>query len=1203
MSPRSRRRKKYDEQLRGFQNRNFFAVLLLLVFVGLAIWLVVSLLPGAKPTVFVSTNYIDHSGSRKIPFAEESCSSIRNAFGQHVQSKLMDAHQVDQKNSTLELPKEQLGENGVLVVYLNGHLVDDADPETGVKTVSYLGPEAKLTKKDFGEMLKQIDKSPAKLKLLFLDAGRYSWSPVYPARPLNEFSSSLAKALKENRWGELSKNFWVIVSHSDHEISQVSTPLTSSLFSRAIADSVVELSTNGNAKLNVFELFEGIRRRTTSWSRNFKNQSLQTPVLIQPGLGVVETSAEDDRLWEFAVKWKPPEKNDSNKPAQDAKPSTHSWESFAKIPGKQAGDRVTSEDYFDSAPFEAFQGLESFIELGNDLDVAVDSSYASQVGESLEKPSDSGYIRFNGDNASKKLSSARNFRRSILGMAILDRFRNEMRFWEDDAAINQLKILEKSDVRPSPVGLADFALTTREKLPSTLGQYASDFQDFRRQHSGLVGIVRQSLKRSILNTTDRYTLTPTQAELLGRTSKRYLPLIASFEPVVEPDEDDKKIDRSDAGSGTNVFSLDMSVEASTSKFGTADGLSVSDLHEAAVGAITKFNGPKVSDTQYRYALSSGGSEAIAQILKLGPRTGIVPRINWSPVKPKITFDSPTRRVRINPFEMDPVTLGISAQAVETVQLDVEVDGEPVPGLIYGLSSQLRPTQSITFEDGDMATMRAKPFQFFMRHRTPENYFGKPIDLKVTASCPDNDKVKPAELLITVQLTRDPTVQLIARRKWGEGESPETGAPLIRWGGQLPSNWTPLTINSLANVRSTFDFSLVNNSSAAKTLRGEIFNVVDLPLDFGSTQVHADRPDATQVQELSSWLFKQQRDPGATSLEESNRQRLLKIAQTLPVEVPPGGQRKPVTFSVPLVGEKQEPTEDSLREKTVPKGMIVVFYEDGAEAPGWFQWLAFEPIEPADAGIEKGGQWLKPLPDILDVFQENPDIENKRQRNQTETILTKNWVPAGTKDDPGPAAKLITISDEAYAKNREFLNQLKLKNIFQGQSLVPKSRDRDALLILELLGVPNYAIFELSRGTISQASFRDRLTGVRVAKLPGDGWECHPKTWSLFGSSKIISIGDDSQERVIYLRRPEGGASGDLELELLLPVDSSFEVLGSGANDFELLWRDGNPELRYQNSRRHVAQASTSGLSVSPASKPSVPMRTKFAPAAKATPRA
>ena len=229
MPPTSRRKKKYDEQLRGFQNRNIFAGLLLLIFVGLAIYLAIRLMPGAKPTVFVSTNYIDHSGSREIPFAKQSCQLVHNAFGQQMQSELLDVHPVDQQYSALKLPKERLGKNGVLVVYLNGHLVNQSDPDSDQVSVGFLGPEATLTENDLGDMLQQIDKSPAKLKLVFLDAGRYSWSPVYPARPLNTFSSSLAKAMKDGRWDSLKDNFWVITSHSDHEISRVSTPLQLSL--------------------------------------------------------------------------------------------------------------------------------------------------------------------------------------------------------------------------------------------------------------------------------------------------------------------------------------------------------------------------------------------------------------------------------------------------------------------------------------------------------------------------------------------------------------------------------------------------------------------------------------------------------------------------------------------------------------------------------------------------------------------------------------------------------------------------------------------------------------------------------------------------------------------------------------------------------------------------------------------------------------
>ena len=614
----------------------------------------------------------------------------------------------------------------------------------------------------------------------------------------------------------------------------------------------------------------------------------------------------------------------------------------------------------------------------------------------------------------------------------------------------------------------------------------------------------------------------------------------------------------------------MKVESSTSRFGLTDGLSISDLQESASTQISSQKLLEDSDTGYRFLLAAGGSESAVA------RYGIAPKINWTPVEPSVSIDSPVTQFRVNPFDLDPLTLAVSAQAVELVNLTLSMDGGDIPtGLEFGLSTKFERKRPITFEDGDLSRQRTKSFNVYLRNRRPDNLLGKPIAMKLTATAADQ-ALKPVEFHFTVTLTRDPTVQLLARREHGVGEAPETQASLVRWGGTLPENWLPLKINSLANVRSAFQFSLINNSSRSKTLRAELYNLVDLPPDFGNSQIHADRPKSAQVQEFASWLFKQQDRPGATSVKESNQGLLTLIAETPPIQVPSGGAPVSAKFSVPLVGEKNEPTEASLQVQSVTQGMLVVLYEDASNQPAWFQWLSYEPREPADATVEKGGAWLQPLPDVLDVFQRDPDPSSQSQRNKTERILSKSWIPAGTKEKPGPAATLTTVSEVAYQQNKHFVDSLNLKNIFQEQSLNPESRERPALLLLDLLGIPNYGIFELRGESINQASFRDRLTGLRVAMLPGPTWECYPKTWSLIGSNEILKNANDSNIQDVYLLRPDNAAPGQIQLELLLPILKG-KVLGADANDFELSWRNGNVSKLFPNRREHFVRADQAGL--------------------------
>ena len=1172
MPPISRRKKQYDEQLRGFQNRNFFAGLLLLIFVGFTIWLVIRLMPGAKPTVFVSTNYIDYSGSREIPFAFESCQLVHDAFGQQVKSELLDVHDIDKHNSALELPKERLGENGVLVVYINGHLVDQSEPDREQESVGFLGPEATLTEKDLGDIFKQIDKSPAKLKLVFLDAGRYSWSPVYPNRPLNQFSSSLAKALKNHHWGPLSENFWIVTSHSDQEISRVSTPLKSSLFAKAIAESVAQMADSDHSKLRVIELFESIRQRTTSWSRNFKYLSLQTPVLIRPGLGVVTDEIADKyRTMEFAVNWTPPAKPDPDSNTKPPVEPVYTWESFASgMSGNQAAEQIRAKDYFDAAPFKEVQAIESFLEVGNKFDGAPDSDdYRNALIASRQKPP--GNTLFDLSKLDEKQLQIRRFRESILGMAILNRFQNEMQFWEDDTAINRLAVLGKASNRPDSTGifLTDSMLRTQAKLPAAINQYTKEFQDYLRLHEQLLKLVQRRSQQASRKTNE---LTPTQVELLGRAAQRYLPLIQAFKP--KPTADPSAIsDKKNGDSDQETFAFNMAFESNTPKFGSKDGLSISDLFESATSGIAQQRSQQPSDTAYRMLLAVGGSESAGD----QPKPGVVPEIRWSAVEPEISIDSSVSQFRVNPFDLDPISISVSAQAVEMVSLALSMDNEETPTrLDFGLNSKFEKKQSITFKDGDLSQRRSKSFDVYIRHSQPDSLLGKPIAMKLTATNADKS-LTPSVFRFSVQLSRDPTVQLLAQREIGIGVVSESKANLIRWHRKkLPDDWSALMIHSLVNVRSPFKFSLVNNSSRTKTLRAELYNVIDLPADFNNSQIYSDQPKPNQVQEFTSWLFKQQNLPGATSLRKSHQTLLTLVAETPPIQLPSRSAPIEAKFSVPLSGEKKEPTEASLQPQGVSQGMLLVFYEDATNKPEWFQWLAFEPKEPADATVEKDGNWLKPMADLIDVFQSQPDPTNSRQRNKTERLLSKAWIPAGSKDNPQPAAKLTTVSEFAYQQNQHFENSLNLKNIFQEQSLIPNSGDPSALLLLDLLGVPNYGIFELRDNSINQASFRNRLTGIRLKTLPGEGWESHPKTWSLVGSSKLLKSTDESLERDIYIRRPKNAASGQLEIELLLPILKG-KVLGKTENDFELTWRNGNVPKRFPNRREHFVRADTSSL--------------------------
>ena len=277
MPPKSRRQRAYEEQLRSVRMRNRIAGFIGLLALASTIYFIIFLVPQPKPTIFLSLGYVNHLGTREVPFARESCDLINRTFQEQVlctvcRNQEVEIQEIKGSGSELNVSAD-IGTDDTFIVYFNGHLVAD-QTQPGEETVDggarWIGPESGLVVENpFDSVLKTINESRADLKILLLDAGRYSWSPNFPGRQPNRFATQLAAQLEQNGLG-LDDNFWVVVSHSDLELSHASTPLWQGLSLRICANLAI-------ARLNDERRTEVLRdaKRGAKQMRKLKSKAFQ----------------------------------------------------------------------------------------------------------------------------------------------------------------------------------------------------------------------------------------------------------------------------------------------------------------------------------------------------------------------------------------------------------------------------------------------------------------------------------------------------------------------------------------------------------------------------------------------------------------------------------------------------------------------------------------------------------------------------------------------------------------------------------------------------------------------------------------------------------------------------------------------------------------------------------------------------------------
>ncbi len=167
----------------------------------------------------------------------------------------------------------------VLIVYIDAHGVsDDGTAYLLCRNFDPTNPAA--GRYALGDLLAQVQDSPAAVKLLVLDAGRIPCDPRL-GMLVNEFPRLLAAAVHATN----DPSLWVLSSSADFQRSHDSSGLEQSIFGFFVAQGLHGAADlNGDHTINIDELHRYVAANTSAWVRQSSGgHESQTPVLLWGG--------------------------------------------------------------------------------------------------------------------------------------------------------------------------------------------------------------------------------------------------------------------------------------------------------------------------------------------------------------------------------------------------------------------------------------------------------------------------------------------------------------------------------------------------------------------------------------------------------------------------------------------------------------------------------------------------------------------------------------------------------------------------------------------------------------------------------------------------------------------------------------------------------------------------------------------------------
>ncbi|MEL7499333.1 MAG: hypothetical protein AAFN77_17125 [Planctomycetota bacterium] len=1190
MPPQSRRQRKYESDLQKVQMRNRMAAVLGLLTVAATAWFIWYITLDRKPAIFVSVNRVEHSGAREVPFAEESCTSIVDTFNT---SKLGNAvplstHVVDAQDSMLEIP-EGLRSGDTLMVYFQAHLVDaDSRPSVlanknqnsdgDTSPVYWIAPESNYVEKSIDTILTQLHDTPGELKILLLDAGRYSWSPTFPGRPMNRFQNALAEHLKQNPLG-LDDNFWVIVSHADLEVSTTSTPLESSLFTFAVSESLKAFRKDGDSEIDVVKWFDDVQQRVRSYSRNFSGRSTQHPVLMRAGQGIVaggvgggpSVKPDDDSSESMLTfTWKEVEEQTEtvNEPVKV------SWSRFARDPDRQADtvDRFVGEIFktenLTALPYESARALEDFLERSSQSIVVkwdpeqskVRDEYLSQANIFQQSPAMIGKEYFDASQLKAKRDQVDGMRARIFEYLLWLRFRHQMRMLDDGIRDDVEKMLDP----PIQLRVANSRLEESEAaVDDRQGSIESwSIDTLKQRNRELIDYVNDRIQNE--------KLTPYEAELLGTLSQRYMPLLRStFKPSDGTVESPPSDSSDDGTESKSTFTLNLDKEAVPQP----DSEYMEELIKNAKSETANLmdsiaNG---GDTQFRFYLAANGSD-LAE-----PYRAVVPQIAWQELTPDILISGTSNgdRYMIPTDSVRRLRMNLKTTGVYAVDLEIRpVDdaAKNLPGLEFGFDKQFIDSKGLReLKPGATSFDRSDTFDLFFRCRNPEEsaigpqYRFEVIAKSWSANANETPITKTFPFSIELASNAKPLVRI--KRTVGNPYGSDSLGTLTPFGASFDGrDWTPLEFQTLANVKSTFELTLRNNLESDRTYDVRLYRLGEPPA--GTGEFRGDRVSPTAARNYIQWLAKNASKQGERVFDDRTKFQL--VGQTSLVAAP--GREEKIQLQPPPKEQPADLGEGEPKPKP-PEGpivfgmeqpMLIVLYtedqfrdEEELLIPEWFQFVTVKIEYP-------GTPSLNAYKFLEEVFGE--------RINDLPSLL----VPSVDRD---ATARMTKISRQTYLNNDHEFERLSLDAILNQEVMRPRT-EQESFLMVDLLGVPNYLLYNAAANDTSNLS-RFELTGIRVTSKPEE-WLVYPQTWS-FSANRL----DDRQynwlatpadeTKLIFVRPKEGDPRGsELTVELMMPT-SGEDLLGSYKNDFRSRWKQGSIDHFFPNQRQHFLSLGDNGL--------------------------
>ena len=1152
----SRRKQKHEAKLHQVRSRNLIAGVLLLFAIVAGGWYIYTLIPPRTPKLSVSINFVNYGSVEELnlssrhvyhtQFARESATRIGDSIKNRAKTDFTESnftfHESQGRSNILELPDSR---DGVLLVYLQGQIeVREHQNKSQLCLIS--SEQSAESVQPLKVVFKTLATRTNQSKLILFDMGDRGWSPIFPGRKSQKFESEFQRVFENDEWG-LGENTWIILSHSDSEISLVSTVFKSTLFALAISETLENWS---GKSVTIQPFFNEIFGRTIAYSKNFNDESLQHPILFKVGetealpiTEVVETprliNSTDNPQFLFSTKEPEPaeKKNDAEEKTESTALVLRDFEAgnsdFFEWVEKTAGSSEPENLAICVAPKKTLRHAEYYMNFGRGGD-PTDGSNGIQPHEfngyaEQWKAQEENEVETNFDSAKFKQSkeSMAYISKELLKKQIELRFLNFLHVWDDDA-------FEKS--RKCVDGFA----TTESAI--------------------------ELIEKKVANLTEN-ELSPLQAELIGVVSGRLIPLLKKIDPQNKgTSKDQPPVDTSIAAGGEFTVSLEFDdlSKNSDAKFSIAKCLSEPPKkHEFSNSTYDLPNNLKIQE------LVVEGTDGADELL------GAAPKFDWSPRIARMEWSNQSSRLIINP-DYTSNNLEIETEGLKDKFVELRFTGEDADELKDFLQlshvESWDPAGKHRIPIGGKTERGVTTSKVYLNSQIEGSikYFQDldvGLQLVFTGSPFAMNTKFTRAFDLQPKFSKDYSIEISSQREL-VSEGGTSKVALIKW-PPVPmekdieawQNWKPLGLLTFPNIKSEFSFQLKNNSNKAKNYRVELRAIAELPAGMNN-DLYPDAISSDSASEYSGWLLSEFELTKNKEQFWSNA-NLFALVGTADATVQ-AGQTEAILLKKP----PPEPDEETTDTDLVGNGLLLLVWDlkEGVAVakPNYLQFVEFQIDEPLNT-------------DEIRIADNEWSIQSaaisKFKSKAAKEMLVKNAV------DP----KVLMTSLTSKQGNQTRTERLKIENIIDSGSTFSVPQGELAVSVASYLGIPGVASFRTEKnGRTIILDPRFQISGLRFKKLP-EGWEVFPQSedpgslWSL-SSTKLDLSPIVKPQQDIFIKAT---GRGEIVLEFLFPHEEGpWRKLRSGSEldsheRYTYEWK-GENSFRHPTKRKPVLQFNEAG---------------------------